>query len=455
MHLERLRRIGWLALAMMLALPGCAAPSGAQPSPTVAAPPSAVLTPSVPVSPSPTPGLSKQPTTVTPTPTPAPASGDVPTDALQVELAAIVATELPPATIPEASGKWTDNPDTGIGVLPLEDTARSGMFWVAHTYGRANHESGQQHFVAFWKHTNAGWQELSRLEIDSQQYIDAKSVRQVSVEPSRLWVEVQGIVGIHDSCYTLLSFDGKTPRIEVSHRHSSPEAGSVKDLDGDGQLEVILNLSDEYVFSYASGERFIDYKVLRWDGSGMAETTLRPLSDSAAAESRQLINRAVELAQAGLWKQAREMVEQAPAAAMEDPLATWDILLIRLHSEARAQQVSDGVYPLLDNIFYGDYSAALDIVRAYPPEQLFSQQNPLVNDTVARGWTRRLSTWVTTTTTAALEAEPDLAPAFFLRGWATYLIDPTDPQVLADIERAARLNTADPLYTQSVAYLKH
>src|SRR5439155_9150725 len=49
--------------------------------------------------------------------------------------------------------------------------------------------------------------------------------------------------------------------------------------------------------------------------------------------------------------------------------------------------------------------------------------------------------------------QPDLAPAYFLRGWATYRKDPNSPAALADIKQAAALAPKDALYSQSIAYL--
>jgi hypothetical protein len=41
-----------------------------------------------------------------------------------------------------------------------------------------------------------------------------------------------------------------------------------------------------------------------------------------------------------------------------------------------------------------------------------------------------------------------------LRAWATYLVNPDDPQIVADIEKAVQLEPAEPLFADSLAYLK-
>ncbi|MCL5264107.1 MAG: hypothetical protein M1343_02730 [Chloroflexi bacterium] len=62
--------------------------------------------------------------------------------------------------------------------------------------------------------------------------------------------------------------------------------------------------------------------------------------------------------------------------------------------------------------------------------------------------------WITATTSGAIQAQPDLAGAYFLRGWAINLQSPGNPAALADIERAARLDPKEPLFSQSVAFLR-
>jgi len=41
-----------------------------------------------------------------------------------------------------------------------------------------------------------------------------------------------------------------------------------------------------------------------------------------------------------------------------------------------------------------------------------------------------------------------LAEAYFMRVWATYLVNPDSPEVLDDIERAAQLAPDEPLFSQ-------
>jgi hypothetical protein len=93
-------------------------------------------------------------------------------------------------------------------------------------------------------------------------------------------------------------------------------------------------------------------------------------------------------------------------------------------------------------------------MRPYRPEALFARPSPLVAGTPADGWEAALATWMTTTTTLHLTARPDLAAAYFLRGWGLGLVQPKNPAVLADIERAAQLAPNEVLFTESLRYLR-
>jgi hypothetical protein len=229
----------------------------------------------------------------------------------------------------------------------------------------------------------------------------------------------------------------------------------VADLNGDGVQEVILNATDPYVFCYACGVRKIGFQVFTWDSPDerMMEVSLQPFLMGQPQPMRDLVNPTVKLAQAGLWKDALDQISEAKELATQYPESDawtldWDYTLIKLHADAMAEEVAESQYPLLSNIFYGDYAAALDIMRGYDSEELFGPDSRLIVGTVAEGWEDTLSEWIIDSTSLALEAQPDLAAAYFLRGWAIYLVNPNDPEALADLERAAELAPDEPLFTQ-------
>jgi hypothetical protein len=312
------------------------------------------------------------------------------------------------------------------------------------------------HFVAIYGYNEDGWNELDRAVFTScAEYVGAHSLTQVDVEPSHVWLALDSGTGAHSGCYDLLSFDGETLRLEAANWNSSPGAGFLQDLDGDGAAEVILNKTENYVFCYACGVRLPSFEVLRWDGTQLVEVELEPLPESAPADVRRYNDRAVELAQALLWQDALVTLTEAQSLDMQDPaLAStvdWNAEFIRLHNEATTGPY---IYPLLENTFHGDYAAAVDAMRPYTMTEIWGPESPLVVGTPAEGWELELSNWISWTTNMALEVMPNLAPAYFLRGWGIHLRSPGDPAAVDDVERAAELDPDDSLFAESAAHLQ-
>lgn len=342
----------------------------------------------------------------------------------------------------------------GATALELQVPAGGEPLWALHSHGFRGFDPNMAggHFVAIFARTASGWQERARLAVQTPDYVAPGSVWQVQIEPSHIWLAMEGSMGAHSGTFHLLRYDEGRLRVEVESSSAAPGAASLADLDGDGGIDVILNQTDAYVFCYACGVRYPAFEVLHWDGAGLARVEMVALPDSAPAAVRDPINRAVELARAGLWKDAVATLAGAPATT--DPVALWNTVLIRLHAEAFARQAQEGAYPLLDLVFYGDYAAALDVVRRYRPAEIFDPAGPLIAGTPAEGSELELSEWMTRVTSAALEAEPELAAAYYLRGWATQLANPGSAEALADIERAAQLAPDEALFAESLAHLQ-
>ncbi len=369
-------------------------------------------------------------------------------------MAATVEASLPSPATPAVPGAAVGGFD-GVELLPLPTGVNGQPLWAVFTHGTLSYDASHNHFLAIYTYDDTGWQELSRFELECADCLHPDSVRLAPVEPTKIWLEVQGGIGAYSSCYDLLSFDGQALQAEVSTWSPiPPNLGQLTDLNGDGTLEVVLDASDPYILSRSHGVRWIRFRVLQWDGSRFVGVELRLLPASSEAKLRDLNNRAVELAQAGLWPEAQIIIDQALVLAPHNPTAVWNAALIHLHVEGNRKQVESSPYPLLTNIFLGDYTAALETVRPYTPEEIFNPLSSLVRDMDAATWEDALSYWITTSTSQALEARPELAATHFLHGWAAYLIDPSSPTVLTDVERAAVLDPNEPLFSESLAYLK-
>ena len=238
---------------------------------------------------------------------------------------------------------------------------------------------------------------------------------------------MDGGAGAHSGTFQVLSFDGETLRQEIGGASSSPGAGYLADLNGDGVNDVVLNSTEYYVFCYACGVRHPYFSVYTWLGEQMLPVEVSALMMGQRGTPPDEANsRAVQLVQAGLWSDALAAIKQAVALAGDDDPPTpsgslrWNAALIQLNHDAQLAALQDSPYPLLSSVFYGDYAAAVDLMRTLPVEQIFSADSPLLVGTVAEGWQAELSSYLTQSAAAALEVVPDLAPAFFMRAWARF-----------------------------------
>jgi hypothetical protein len=413
--------------------------------------------------PAPTPGSTLVAAdTPTPAPVETPSTSEPAEEADESELAALVAASL---------GITTSDTTTatigieGVHVVALENTLGEAPLWLAYTYGLRNFEPMQQHAIAIYTRQDNNWEEIAtRIFADtgapeepgfSPDFLGEESVTQVQIEPSLLWIQVEGGVGAHSGVYGLFSFDGATLTEQVNGFSSSPGVGQLHDLNGDGIQEVLLDATEYYVFCYACGVRRVHYEVYWWDGSQMAPIMLSPLSDAAPAEVRDFNDNIVALAHAGLWKDALAMLPEAAVFSYNEPTFLWNLAYIRLNAEAK-QAEAEGespAYPLLDRAFFGDFEAAVDLLRDAGADAIFMPDTPLVVGTVAEGWEPTLADWITTTVDSALAVQPELASAYFLRGWALYLATQDETAALPDVQRAAELAPDDILYTKSVDFL--
>jgi hypothetical protein len=430
------------ALAAALLLSACGASPGAQqPAPTVAPATQAAATPAAPA-----PAPTAAPTAV-PTPDPA---------ALQptwiAELSATALALLPPTATPVDASDYPTG-FTGITTLPLQTPAGSPALAALYPTGLRDFKADTRHFVAVYERAGDAWHELARAELPDADGLQDGSVSQVDVLPGEVWLRVDAGAGAHSGVFTLLRLAGRTLSTEAAAFHSSPVAADLKDLDADGVPEVLVNRTDVYLFCYACGVRKTDYGALQWDGGRFVERGLAPLPADTPAALREPLDRAISLAQAGLYKDAAAAL--APALAQpQTPESRWNAGLLAVLIAARADQAASGAYPLLDNLFYGDYAAALAPMRGLTPAAIFGSPSALVAGTIAEGWEEPLTASITSTTELALRLDPNLAAAHFLRGWALHLADPASPEAVTEIERAAQLAPEDALFTESLAYLR-
>lgn len=361
---------------------------------------------------------------------------------------------IPPTLTPESFDNTLFRGITDVNWFELDSGESDQPYWVFHSVGMRSYESLQNHFLAIYSLENGDLFEIDRVELQIPDYIGEDFVKQVSVEPDGIWLQVMSGVGAHSGCITILRFDGGDIEHMLSDCASSPDAGEVRDLDGDGISEVLLNWNEDYVFCYACGVRIRFYQVWRWDGTQLVQVELTELTDSFPQELVELNNRAVELANGELWKDARRSIEEALEISGDNETVFWNALLIDLIAESREEEVNHSQYPLLNLIFLGDYESAVDLMRSHKPWELFNAESVLVSQTAAEGWEKEIQNWILLFTDKALEAEPDMAAAYFLRAWAIYIVDKNDASVMKNIRKAVVLNPKETFYTETLRYLR-
>jgi putative hemolysin len=399
-----------------------------------------------------------------------PAGQAAPTPTLAGVPAPDVAVEEILAQVQLPADAYSDGP----AVLPLYSPVDSPPLWALYSTGMRNYEldPAPSHFVAIFTKDDAGWREVARIDLDAPaaedvllveplpDTIDPSGVQQVAIEPSRVWLTVDGGAGAHSGTFQVLSFDGQTLALELASSAASPGAGFIADVNQDGQNDVVFNATDPYIFCYACGVRHPYFAVHTWLGDALAEVELSALMMGQRGTPPDEANSAaVAYAQAGLWPDALASIDEAVALAGDDDPPTpagslrWNQALIRLNHDAHVQAVQDSAYPLLSQVFYGDYAAAVDLMRPYSVEQIFSAESPLIVGTAAEGWQAELSGYLLSSAVAALAVQPELAPAYFVRAWARYLADPASPLVGIDLAKAAELAPDDALFTAAAADL--
>ncbi len=411
-----------------------------------------------------------------PDPSMARSNTDAPTTAATPEpVAAGPAQGRPPDAVPAAvptedliaqvTASLPKDAFAGIRAVPLRVAEGAQPLWAVMSTGQLNFELQPlpSHFLAIYTLTGAAWKELAHLDLSIDQggptFVEEGACQQVDLEPSHVWFVVAGGVGAHGGSFELVSFDGQALHVEASLQSASPGMGAVRDVNGDGVLDVVLDESDPYVFCYACGARKVQFQVQRWDAAEgrLVPVDLQPLPAGLPESVTRPANRAVQLARGGLWKDAAAAIQEASEAAKGAPgdmtALKWDEAIIGLHAQALAETRTID-YPLIQQVFYGDYAAAVEIMRQFKPEEIFSAESPLVSDPGVQPFVESLSQHLVESATHALEVEPDLAAAYFIRGWGEYLADAESRQARDDVAQAARLAPDDALYAGSVAALK-
>jgi hypothetical protein len=333
--------------------------------------------------------------------------------------------------------------------------------WAAFSTGFHSWDPPRGHFVALYEWSGSGWVNLGQIDLsDGGMVADEvvyspdynSAVTQAYLNREDVWLLVSGGVGAHGGLLVLLRHTGDALVPVATHFNSSPGAGFVEDVTGDGLHELVLDQTEAYIFCYACGVRLADYELRYWDGTALVSHLPEAVTEGGiSAENREAINQALLYARAGLWSDVANTlygVDGGSNAAARRTLA-W----LRLTEAGRALYGYESPYPLLSRLFYGDYPGATFSFYEMTPQQILDPAGPWLVGTVGEIWMDPWLPEIVAISDRALALQPDNAGAWFLRGWAKYVLNSADASARADIAQAAALNPANVIYTPVADYL--
>jgi hypothetical protein len=351
-----------------------------------------------------------------------------PSNVESVDATAIVATmvaKMPATATPDSSG-LTSSLQGDTAVIGLLD-----RYVAAITLGMMEDMDAPHPLTIYVKDGDAftavASYEFADEYISTLELIDVPST-------DKGFFAVSGGIGAHSSFAKIFSFDGTTLNLELE-TGSDAGGGALQlvDANKDGQVDVIGDNTDYYVFCYACGVRIQGETIYAWDGTTFVEQKLLDSPDVT-------LQKAIEFARAQRFADAaRQIVQVTPPTTLQDQ---WNVVIIQRMIELRQPHREDP-YPFLAAIFYGDYDAAVKIMRTYDADELVNPAGPLFTNTAADGFVDAVVWNVVGFTSIALEQDSTLTSAQFLRGWANTLLEPRNPVGIADLQAVA---DQDPFY---------
>ena len=343
-----------------------------------------------------------------------------------------------------------EDPGRNVGVKKLSTVDGSSLF-AAFTHGLPPLTPTELHTVSIHEASPSGWVELDRVELECVNYLDQLSLEQELIELTSVWLSVRGGAGAHGGCLELLRWDGQALTLVISSFNSIPDAGAVTDLNGDGQLDLLLNNSDPYIFCYACGLQLYLARFFHWDGQKFAEAAPRELADEHAVDLRASNSLALALAESGLYAEAAAEIEQAQLMAPANATVQWNALWIRHHLDVSRQLALTSPFPLLSHVFAGDWEASFDELWSMGSSSVFGD-TPIPVGSAAYGFEQTVGHLLVQYGNAALGLQPERAAIQALTAWGRYLLNQDYPAVLAGLEKAAELAPEDTRFAELAAY---
>ena len=384
------------------------------------------------------------------------------------ELAAAVLTGIAEAHDPDGAGVVVARDDgsaaievQGEPVLEAEAFALGmrdgeGEFWMALTGGPPL--SPYPRIAAVARRDGDSWgNQLSVIEFETYPYYPSLMgmVGPIATGGAEfVWVAVSGMTGAHSGTFDLLRFDGERLTTELSHVSGGPASGWLADLDGDGEPEIVFDVSNRYVLYYASGVTERAEAIWRREGTayrGVELAVPAGIAPELASDAR----RAVRLAKADLWREAAALAAETARRSPADEGLRWLSILVNRTAAARLGHAGSPSQPLLTHVLAGEYGPALDLMRAHPPEEAFAPDGPLMAGAAAGNSTDDVADRLLDYAGRALEVRPGDAAIHAVRALGLALESPGDLSRAHEAMRRAReLAPADAWIEAAEAFLR-
>jgi DNA-binding CsgD family transcriptional regulator len=272
------------------------------------------------------------------------------------------------------------------------------------------------------------------------------------------WLTLRGtpFMATAASVFYALRFDVETETITVVESNLHRRwAGDIRGLDGDGTPAILINESDAYVFSGASGTEETFVRLLRWEEGELVDVPFEApsgLSDDLTTR----VNEALRFADAGLWTDAAELIGGAANEQPGNQELRWlarRVQLITLGRLLQAERQEDRganslQAPLL--VMTGEYEAVVELMRQYSPDDLFGTAGVMHLYSAPEDSNSMLQY-----SSRALSLVAERAAVHAVRAWSFALALPSDVESAeASMAEAVRLAPEDAFYAEALEWLR-
>ena len=290
---------------------------------------------------------------------------------------------------------------------------------------------GRAAAVEIWWIERGGATRLAAVELPPGGALQASDAIRIwpGATARRAWLEVRlelsGAEGEGGERYDLLLWDGSELRRVFERSDAAPgPAAQLRDLDGDGDPEIVLDRSEPDRFYAASGIGVGDAAVLRLAGDRFREVRSGAPDATLGAAARDEALAALDYADAGLWRMAMERAETAAQLALNNPQLMWNAIVINERGAAALRAASRVRLHWLALLLAGDWSEAVEHFRALPLASQIDAEEALRGTPLA-GYERGVAELVRARATQALSAadrlsEEQAAPIYLMRGLARW-----------------------------------